>query len=60
MLKQNATACAAVKQFVDKFDKLKNDQAQLEVGEEVKGRGKGWGRGRGSGDGVEQLIVGRL
>ena len=31
MLKQNATACAAVKQFVDKFDKLTSDQTQLEV-----------------------------
>ena len=30
MLKQTGTACAAVKQFVDKFDKLKGDQNQLE------------------------------
>jgi len=30
MLKQNATACAAVRHFVDQFDKLKSDQAQLE------------------------------
>ena len=27
---QNATACAAVRHFVDQFDKLKSDQAQLE------------------------------
>jgi len=30
MLKENATSCAAVKHFVDKFDKLKSDQTQLE------------------------------
>jgi len=30
MLKQTGTACAAVKQFVDKFDRLKGDQNQLE------------------------------
>jgi len=30
MLKQTGTACAAVKQFVEKFDKLKSDQNQLE------------------------------
>ena len=42
MLKENANSCAAVKHFVDKFDKLKSDQTQLEVGI-VNGRAEGSG-----------------
>ena len=31
MLKENASACAAVTHFIEKFDKIKSDKAQLEV-----------------------------